>query len=539
MTMLRRSFLRTAIGAGVSSAMAAESEGALTVAESMNLAGQHLLGLLSPAYRYIPYWGMKIQADLHAHWYYYWPAHNLGRWWDSLLQLESVSDFRIPPDVGGAMRKNLVAFFNNPDNLCFPPDYAADFNPKGEVELHSLRESLLGLQALAQYRNDSWALDQGHRMLETVWKISRQDASWDLEKLEAYRRLGKQAPRHLDPTGSNGRMMEALLWFYRDTGDPLAMALAERFASYHLANSTYADGTLNHTSRPDHTHSYLGTLRGLLLFGEITNQREYIELVAATYRTTVLGRLLKPSGYITHDLATESVAEPSSVGDIIQLGLWLSRHGYTEFLDDCERLVRCRLLPCQITEVPKLKPHPAYKGDEGRDVAARAVGAFGGLHKPQWGKRPITDITCAVLHSMVDVYRHIAVRSDAGLTINFHLTYQDSDLRIASSRETDASVAIEPRRRENLLVRIPGWTPAGSVRIRVNGVPLEFRSIGRFAYIPREVLPATVVMQYDLPIRTEVEDTAGVRYTFRWKGDEIAGVTPNDDFFPFYPTLKV
>ncbi|MEP7364816.1 MAG: hypothetical protein ABI972_16295, partial [Acidobacteriota bacterium] len=460
------------------------------------------------------------------------------RWTSPRLWAVSVSAFRIPPELEAAMRKNVVAFFNNPDNLCFPPEYAAKFRPTGEVELHSLRESLMALQSLVRYRKDSWAAEQGHRMLETVWKISGPDASWDLEKLEAYRRLRKQAHRHLDPTGSNGRMIEALLWFYQDTGDPLAMTLADRFARYHLANSTHADGTFNRSSRPDHSHSYLGTLRGLLLFGEVTNQREYIDHVAATYRKTVLGTLIKQSGYIAHDLSTEGIAEPSSVGDIVQLGLSLSRHGYPEFLDVADRLVRCRLLPCQITQVPGLKPHGDYEGDEVRDIAGRTVGAYGGMHQPQWAKRPITDITCAVLHSMVDVYRNIAVRTAAGLTVNFHFTYQDPNLRITNTRGRDASVTIELSRRENLLVRIPRWTPPDSVRISVNGSPVDFKSIGDFAYISREVLPGKIVLQYALPLHTEVEETAGVKYTFGWKGDEIVGVTPNSDFFPFYPTLS-
>jgi hypothetical protein len=73
----------------------------------------------------------------------------------------------------------------------------------------------------------------------------------------------------------------------------------------------------------------------------------------------------------------------------------------------------------------------------------------------------------------------------------------------------------------------------------VNGSPFEFTRLGGFAYVPRDVLPGKVTLRYDLPVRTEVETTAGVAYTFRWKGDEIVGVAPNDDLFPFYPTLEI
>jgi hypothetical protein len=39
-----------------------------------------------------------------------------------------------------------------------------------------------------------------------------------------------------------------------------------------------------------------------------------------------------------------------------------------------------------------------------------------------------------------------------------------------------------------------------------------------------------------LPIRTTTENIDGVEYEYTWKGDEIIGVYPNTDFFPFYAT---
>ena len=96
-------------------------------------------------------------------------------------------------------------------------------------------------------------------------------------------------------------------------------------------------------------------MRGLLLYGELTGQHEYIDTVAATYRKTVRTRL-KPSGFISHDMDKDRKGETTSPGDAAQLALWLAaRHGYAEFFDDVERIVRARLLPCQITATPGLK----------------------------------------------------------------------------------------------------------------------------------------------------------------------------------------
>jgi hypothetical protein len=72
--------------------------------------------------------------------------------------------------------------------------------------------------------------------------------------------------------------------------------------------------------------------------------------------------------------------------------MWLAvRHDRSQFLSDVSRIVHARLLPSQISE------------DEHPDP--RAVGAFGGCHtRPHAGKTPVTDVTAATLHSLIDIY---------------------------------------------------------------------------------------------------------------------------------------
>ena len=500
----------------------------------MTLAGKHLLMALNPNENYLPYFNLEIGKDYKASYFFSWPAHNIGRWLDALLRLENATGFSIPPQLQGAMLENLQQFFDNPDNLLIPPAQYAQFsNPLNQIEFGSMRESILALTALARFQGNRWALEQGHRMMETVWKISHDDGTWDFNKLEAIHRL-RPMPRN-DPVQSHGRSIEALVWFYEISRDPLALRLANRFARYHLQNTTFPDGTFNPASTGDHTHSYLGTLRGLLLFGELTNQREYIERVAAPYRTTVLGRFITRSGVIGHGLYDPSLAEPASTGDAVQLGLWLARNGYTEFLDDAERLVRACLLPSQIVQKPELKPAVDDGADQHTNLSARSVGGYGGMHPPFWGKNPTTDITSAVLHTLVDVYQHIAVSAPAGLTVNFHFDYEDDRVRIRSERQEKAQVFIEPKARENVLVRIPSWAPPNSVRLTVNGKACDPIAVGTFACIPRDLLPATIELQYDLPVRKGIERIAGVDYTLTWRGDDIVGIAPHNDFLPFYP----
>lgn len=122
-----------------------------------------------------------------------------------------------------------------------------------------------------------------------------------------------------------------------------------------------------------------------------------------------------------------------------------------------------------------------------------------------------------------------------GLTVNFHFDYDDEKIRISRERGKKAKVTITPKARQNVAVRIPSWTPQESVQLSVNGRPVDPIRVGRFACVPRDLLPATIVLLYDLPVRRTVERIAGVDYSLTWRGDEIVSLTPNSDFMPLYP----
>ena len=139
----------------------------------------------------------------------------------------------------------------------------------------------------SRYRGSTWARRQARLMLETLARITRDDATWDVAALDYHRRLAQPELTVKPDVSNHGRLIEALVWFYQATGEPLAYELAERYAGFHLARTVSADGRFPESSTAAHTHSYLGTLRGLWLWGMLTGQREYLQRVADTYRVTV------------------------------------------------------------------------------------------------------------------------------------------------------------------------------------------------------------------------------------------------------------
>ena len=517
----------------------------------MELAGRNLELCLCPTGDYLPYHKLHLDSAWRAKVLFYDVNHNLGRWFDAMLRLEDATGYAIPPELEAAMLRHLRRFFDNPDHLCLnPPELNATIEPR--LDLHSMREGLLALNALARFRHSRWAVHQGRKMLESVLRVCRPDGTLDLRSLHSYERLGEpdQAREHLKSANvaTTGRFIEALVWFFETTGDPLAFDLAERFAAYHLRHSTSPDGTFNAVSNTTHTHSFLGTLRGLLLFGLLTRQHDYVDAVAATYRVTVR-QIVKESGWCSHDLFSDGRAEVTSAGDAAQIAVWLALHaGYTEYLDDVERIVRARILPSQITSLPEVDlpsgiDHDQEMGrlwgdDEYVNVGERVLGAYGGMQlEPHGGKRSTTDITAAVVHTLVDVQHSIVTRKPGGVWVNFHFDAEDGGVSIRSARDREAEVRVSLAGLENVFLRVPRWAPIESVGISVNGAKSPVRMVGDYAFVPRDSDTREIALTYGLPARRTTETTEGIEFHLEWSGDEIVGVCPNTAFFPFYPTL--
>ena len=303
---------------------------------------------------------------------------------------------------------------------------------------------------------------------------------------------------------------------------------------WHFANTTQADGTIPATAIADHTHSYFGTLRGLLLYGRLTHQHEYIERVAAAYRVNI-PRVVYPSGYTSHNMVKESFGETTSPGDAAQLALWLTEEGYSEFLDDADRLVRARILPSQILDTPHLSPRPTAHSDAIRQLDERIIGGYGGCHfHPHGGKIAVTDVTAADVHTLIDIYKHVAVSEGSTLEIFFHLDYEDARVRVTSRRESRAALTVTPKTDAAVGIRMPQWASRESVRLQVGDQVLDPVYSGHFLWAGHVAAGSRITMAYDLPMRQVLESGLGNACEIIWKGDDVVGITPNTNFYPFY-----
>lgn len=277
------------------------------------------------------------------------------------------------------------------------------------------------------------------------------------------------------------------------------------------------------------------------MYGELTGQHKYIDVVAKTFTKTALSEIvISQAGYTPHNIGDIKIGgETSSPGDAAQIALWLAkRHGCTELLDDTERLIRARIVPAQITNTGPLTPSPDHDGDAVRDLEQRIIGAIGGVHgPPHGGKTCVTDVTAAGIHTLVDIYNNIVDRTQQDVKIYLHFDIENDYIALKSRRAEKATLNIDMKINANLWVRMPQWVPADSIKVMQNGKPLTYEKMGDFLVIANEFSPGTITVTYDLPVVKKQETIGETTYTLLWRGDEVIGISPNVDFSPFYPDL--
>ncbi len=516
----------------------------LTLKQSMELGGNCCLAWLDPEKGFMPTGGYEV-------------AHDTGRWWDAMLRLEDAIGFEIPEDLEQAMLKNIKILTDNPDGLLMNNPDVEWLRDSFRINPHNFREAMIAFNALVRYRNDNWARQAGHRLLQTMDKCFRPDGRFDYTLLKSHGKIVQSTdPCHNQPedkwfdgTANSGRSLEGIIWFYEATGDELAINVAERIAKHHLKNTVNPDGSAREELiSPDnvgHNHSYLGTLRGLILFGLLTHQWEYIDVVARTYQKSLWKYNISESGWTPHDLGKirfpnedgDPVAETASCGDVIQIGLWLAlRCGYIDFLDDVERLIRSRILPAQIVD-----DDMKYFGHLDESGKKRMLGAWG-VHGRPYGKGSTLDVLAAVLHTEADVYNSIVTRSPFGLTINLCLDYSNALVEIRTERKEKAKITIIPNIKDNVMIQIPSWAPKDSIKMTIDDIQCPIMRIGSWIHAPKEkVNPGSrIICIYDLPEREskEIMPVSGKIYSLKWKGDEVTGIFPHEPTLCIYEPMK-
>ncbi len=522
----RRAFIQQLAAAGGrmmmtgESGLAAPSHESGSLSNSMDRAAMCCLAWLNPKEDFLPTGGYEV-------------AHDTGRWWDAMLRYEVITGTRIPAQAEAAMMKNLRTLTDNDAALLT----AKLCNP------HNLRETLLAYTALVRHRQSDWAKQQGRKLIATIQSLIEADGQMDYNKLAALTgkpltkdklmMLRSPAGEWFNATGSTGRAIEAIIWFHEATGDKDALALAKRLAETHLRQDIDPSGKVRaellDPAHIGHTHSYCGTLRGLLLYGLASGDKTYVDAVANTYRKGLWGTAITHSGRTPHDQGThrfndkegDSIGETASCGDVAQIALWLAlRAGQADLLDDVERMIRARLLPSQ-----KVDP-----------TNARNDGAWGVYSHP-FGFGSILDVFAAVLHSLTAFQEHIVTRAaDGEVSVNLHFDIETPFITVQSRRTDKAELLVTPKQSSDLRLRVPGWAARDSVKLSIAGKALPLIWDGPFLKISRTeaAIGQMITLEHDMPRHETMEEmpVSHRQFHLSWRGDEVIACDPK---VPIYP----
>ena len=519
---------------------------------SLELGAKNIINLISKENHYRPYWSLDIDDDNRAFSHLGWVGHNFGRWWDAVLRLESIlPSFIIPEDIEAGMLNTVHEFLDQPDALGFQP-YASD-NPheKQEIELHSIREWMLGLLALIQYRKSQWAEQTAHRMCVTLDMIFRVPETtpaprsgdtyqyWDLSKLNYIKINPEPKFNHGYPVNTFCRALAPLCWLYETTGDPVMLNLANRFAEVEMRDIFMPDGTILDVTQYRHMHSTCGAVEGLIAFGRMTGRHDCIERAYAAYKKELLP-VVSRSGFCTHAIDYYDAGDPASTADVAQIALWLFQEGYNEFADLPEHLLRCRVFPAQITErfdPPLIAADSNSTSEKYQNLNERCIGGLNIYMHPIGSKGNTTDVTCSCMHSLVELYKHAVTDSGSFYEVFLHFNRNENGICMNVHYDDSAEVRISTSKSKAVHIRVPAW--AENVHFEADGKEIIPTRYGIWAHIPPQAPGASIVMRYDLPISISEEHVKnGETFLFQFKGDRIIGVKPNPYKRGFYDTLK-
>lgn len=495
----------------------------LTLEESMRRVARTHFAWNDPAYGYLPFGGWET-------------AHDTGRWVDAVLRLEETIGIAIPPEIEKAVFEGERILTDNPYAMLLNRSPLTGVKPDDPdfLNFHNLREGVMSLERLCARRGLDWAAERLVRLGDTMKRVFF-DGTLRPDEMASALRLNPpgtgsmlHTPGNTDFTESSGRALEGLLYAAETTGENSIRELADRVAEYHLAHDVNPDGSpawfvtdekVNH-----HTHSYLGTLRGLLLYGLKNGRSGYVEAVKNTYDRSLWKHNVSESGYVSHDLGKAKyfdregnpVGDHGSLSDVLWLAAVLGEEtGEGKYYDDLERLLFCRLLPLQ-----KVSFDPRMDGGWGI-----TDGYFGG--------GVVLDCFAAVANALCRVYAGAVTKRGGKTFVNLHADLDLGNAKVRASQCAAATASKKPGdrrkvtallpKRGEVCLRLPAWTDPDTAVLLADGekVPIVVKDGYVSAGSCREA-----TLEYDRFERTSVEYTRVTKdaWNVTWLGSEILNV---------------
>jgi hypothetical protein len=309
-----------------------------------------------------------------------------------------------------------------------------------------------------------------------------------------------------------------------------------------------------------HMHGNLRSMVGAADYALTTGDPILFSRIDALYRYvkttgTSFGFLPEVIGRKGDIIACETCA----LADLAGIGVTLANHGHPEYWGDMERLARNHYVESQVRETSWLESdtaHPDTAQFTYRDIGRRIRGAWAGWSSPNhilaaretlnahWGgpelknKVRILQNCCggSGLLGLFILWKN-AARFEAGtLSVNMHIDKKLPQAEIRCEQPYRGLLRIALKSDSGVRVRIPEFTSAGKMSVRVNGaeLPGTAPSFGNNLELGQLHAGDRIEVAYPLPTRTEdvVIGNPGFRqwrYRATWKGDTVVRMEPVDN----------
>jgi hypothetical protein len=336
---------------------------------------------------------------------------------------------------------------------------------------------------------------------------------------------------------------------------------AGREAARILVDRTIVHGrtfTPDNTFGPSgHMHGNLRTMVGAADFALTTGDPVLFSRIDALYRYvkttgTSFGFLPEVIGRKGDIIACETCA----LADLAGIGVTLANHGHPEYWGDMERLARNHYVESQVRETSWLESdnsRPDTTQFTYSDIGRRILGAWAGWSSPNhilacretlnahWGgpelknKVRVLQNCCggSGLLGLFILWKN-AARFEAGtLSVNMHIDKKLQQAEIRCEQPYRGLLRIALKSDSGVRVRVPGFTSADSMSVRVNDaeMPNAARTFGNFIELGQLHAGDRIEVAYPLPTRTEdvLIGNPGFRqwrYKATWKGDTVVRMEP-------------
>ncbi len=309
-----------------------------------------------------------------------------------------------------------------------------------------------------------------------------------------------------------------------------------------------------------HMHSNLRTMVGAADYALTTGDPVLYSRIDALYRYvkttgTSFGFLPEVIGRQGDIIACETCA----LMDFAGVGVTLANHGHPEYWGDMERLVRNHYVESQVRDASWLESDTARPDTAQftyRGIGQRILGAWAGWSSPNhilacretlnahWGgpelknKVRVLQNCCggSGLHGLFILWKN-AARFEAGtLSVNMHIDKKLPQAEIRSEQPYRGLLRITLKEDSGVRVRVPEFTSAAEMRVRVNGADVTNAApaFGNYRELRQLRAGDRIEVAYPLPIRTEdiVVGNPGFRqwrYRATWKGDTVVRMEPVDN----------